>query len=239
MSGATPRETDERRPIRVFVVDDHAVVRRGLEAYFEMVDDLEIVGEAADGRQALDRIAAMAAVGQAPDVVMMDLVMPGLDGITATSALRKQHPEIDVVAMTSFSEAERVERALQAGASGYVLKDAQADELASAIRAAHRGEVHLDAAITRRLTASLRAPQPLVDSLTKREGQVLQLVAQGLSNREIADRLFVSERTARTHVSNILTKLKLASRTQAALWAVRQGLAHPTSQSSRTGGLDG
>lgn len=239
MSGVAPRDVAEQRPIRVFVVDDHAVVRRGLEAYFEMVDDLEIVGEAADGRQALDRIAAMAATGQTPDVVMMDLVMPGLDGISATSALTEQHPDIDVVAMTSFSELERVERALQAGASGYVLKDAQADELASAIRAAHRGEVHLDAAVTRRLTASLRAPQPRpAESLTERELQVLRLVAQGLSNHQIAEGLFVSERTARTHVSNILTKLKLASRTQAALWAVREGLAPAPSQSMHTDRLD-
>lgn len=236
MSGPAARNATAQQPIRVFVVDDHAVVRRGMEVYLEMVDDLEVVGEAADGRQALDRIAAMAATGQPPDVVMMDLVMPRMDGIAATSALAEQHPEIDVVAMTSFSEAERVQAALQAGASGYVLKDAEADEVASAIRAAQRGEVHLDAAVARRLTESLRAPgPPPAEALTERERDVLKLVAQGMSNKGIAENLFVSERTARTHVSNILSKLGLVSRTQAALWAIREGLVPAPSPFPHTG----
>lgn len=224
MSGSAAHDATAQQPIRVFVVDDHAVVRRGMEVYFEMVDDLQVVGEAADGRQALDRITAMAATGQPPDVVMMDLVMPRMDGIAATAALAEQHPEIDVVAMTSFSEAEQVQAALRAGASGYVLKDAEADEVASAIRAAQRGEVHLDATVARRLTESLRAPGPRPEALTEREREVLELVAQGMSNKEIAQNLVVSERTARTHVSNILSKLGLVSRTQAALWAIREGL---------------
>lgn len=230
MTDPSRGEPDAARRIRVFVVDDHAVVRRGMQAYVEMVDDLEIVGEAGDGRQALDRIGSMAAAGHAPDVVMMDLVMPRLDGITATSALTEQHPDIDVVAMTSFSEAEKVQGALQAGAKGYVLKDAEADEVASAIRAAHRGEVYLDAAVAKRLTESLRAPTARSgEALTEREREVVQLVAEGLANRGIAERLFISERTARTHVSNILTKLGLGSRTQVALWAIRQGIvAHPS-----------
>ena len=203
-----------------------------MQAYVEMIDDLEMVGEAGDGRQALDRIDSMAAAGHAPDVVMMDLVMPRLDGITATSVLTEQHPDIDVVAMTSFSEAQQVEGALEAGAKGYVLKDAEADEVASAIRAAHRGEVYLDAAVAKRLTESLRAPQPLsAEALTQREREVVQLVAEGLSNRGIAERLFVSERTARTHVSNILAKLGLASRTQVALWAIREGIVAAPSRS--------
>ena len=217
----------------MFVVDDHAVVRRGMQAYVEMVDDLEMVGEAGDGRQALDRINSMAAAGQAPEVVMMDLVMPRLDGIAATSVLTEQHPDIGVVAMTSFSEARQVEGALQAGAKGYVLKDAEADEVASAIRAAHRGEVYLDTAVTKRLTDSLRPPQPRsAETLTEREREVVKLVAEGLSNREIAERLFVSERTARTHVSNILKKLGLVSRTQVALWAIREGIVAAPSRFS-------
>jgi DNA-binding NarL/FixJ family response regulator len=214
-----------QRRIGVFLVDDHAVVRRGMQAYLEMLDDIELVGEAADGTQALGRIGSLAAAGRPPDVVMMDLVMPGLDGIATTSTLKARHPEINVVAMTSFAEVERVHGALHAGATGYLLKDAEADEVASAIRSAYHGEVHLDAAVARRLTQSLRTPQQdTAQALTEREREVLALVARGLSNKDIAGQLFVSERTARTHVSNILTKLGLASRTQAALWAIREGI---------------
>lgn len=239
MSGPAPRQAPAHRRIRVFVVDDHAVVRRGMQVYLEMVDDVEIVGEAGDGRQALDRIAALAATGEPPDVVLMDLLMPGMDGIAATSALAAQHPDVEVVVMTSFSEAGQVSAALQAGASGYVLKDAEADEVAAAIRAARRGEVHLDAAVARRLTESLRAPRPRpADALTARERDVLELVAQGLSNRGIAESLVVSERTARTHVSNILSKLGLGSRTQAALWAIREGLVPAPSPSPHRGRTD-
>ena len=217
--------TSDEPPIRVFVVDDHTVVRRGMQAYLEMVDDVELVGEATDGRQALDRISVLASADQSPDVVMMDLVMPEMDGISATAALKSRHPDIEVVAMTSFSEAERVQGALQAGAAGYLLKDAEADEVAAAIRAAHRGEVHLDAAVARHLARSLRAPTHASGaSLTDREKDVLAVVAQGLSNKEIADRLFISERTARTHVSNILTKLGAGSHQQIAAWAVEQRL---------------
>ena len=221
-----PERHADPRPIRVFVVDDHAVVRRGMQAYLEMVDDVELVGEAASGQQALDRILALAAAGQPPDVVMMDLVMPGLDGIATTAALKERRPEVEVVAMTSFSEAERVHSALQAGAAGYLLKDAQADEVAAAIGAANRGEVHLDPVVAQQLTRSLRTPRPqALTTLTEREREVLGLLAQGLSNKAIAKQLFISERTARTHVSSILAKLELASRTQAALWAIREGLS--------------
>jgi DNA-binding NarL/FixJ family response regulator len=210
----------------VFVVDDHAVVRRGLHAYLEMVDDMEVVGEAAEGRAALDGIAALVAAGRPPDVVLMDLLMPGMDGVAATAAITQHHPGMRVVAMTSFTQADLVQGALQAGAAGYLLKDAEADEVAVAIRAARRGEVHLDAVIARQLTRSLVAPRArTVSALTDREREVLVLVAQGLSNRQIADWLVISERTARTHVSNILGKLGVASRTQAALWAIREGIA--------------
>jgi DNA-binding NarL/FixJ family response regulator len=215
-----------QRPIRVVVVDDHAVVRRGLRAYLEMVDDMEVVGEAADGQQALDEIAALVAAGHPPDVALMDLLMPGMDGVTATATIIQRHPEMQVVAMTSFTQAGLVHGALQAGAAGYLLKDAEADEVAAAIRAACRGEVHLDPAIAKQLARSLVASKPqTVDALTDREREVLALVAQGLSNQEIADSLVISERTARTHVSSILGKLGVASRTQAALLAIREGIA--------------
>jgi DNA-binding NarL/FixJ family response regulator len=216
----------QQPPVRVFVVDDHAVVRRGLRAYLESVDNMEMVGEAADGREALEGIAALAAAEGLPDVVLMDLLMPGMDGVTATAAITERHPDLAVVAMTSFTQADMVHGALQAGAAGYLLKDAEADEVAAAIRAACRGEVHLDPAIAKQLTRSLVAPKPqAADALTDREREVLVLVAQGLSNQQIADSLVISERTARTHVSNILGKLGVASRTQAALLAIREGIA--------------
>jgi DNA-binding NarL/FixJ family response regulator len=218
----------DSRPIRVFLVDDHTVVRRGMRAFFEMLDDIEVVGEAADGRAALDELAVRAARQDLPDVVLMDLLMPRLDGTAATAAIKQRYPIVEVVALTSFSEAERVHVALEAGAAGYLLKDAEADEVGAAVRAAYRGEVHLDPVVARKLTRSLIAPQHTAMALTPREREILVLVAQGRSNRDIADDLVISERTARTHVSNVLTKLGLASRTQAALWAVREGLVPGT-----------
>jgi DNA-binding NarL/FixJ family response regulator len=211
--------------IRVFLVDDHAVVRRGMRAFLDMLDDIDVLGEAADGQAALDELAVLAARDNLPDVVLMDLLMPRLDGIAATTAIKQRYPGTEVVALTSFSESERVHVALAAGAAGYLLKDAEADEVAAAVRAAHRGEIHLDPAVARKLTQSLVAPSRTATALTPREREILVLVAQGKSNRDIADTLVISERTARTHVSNVLTKLGLASRTQAALWAVREGLA--------------
>jgi DNA-binding NarL/FixJ family response regulator len=213
--------------IRVFLVDDHTVVRRGMRAFLAMLSDIEVIGEAADGQAALDELAILAKADNLPDVVLMDLLMPRLDGVAATSAIRQRHPGVQVVALTSFSEAERVHAALEAGAAGYLLKDAEADELAAAIRAAREGEVHLDPVVARKLTQLLVAPEHTTTALTAREREVLILVARGKSNREIADALVISERTARTHVSNVLVKLGLASRTQAALWAIREGLAPP------------
>ena len=210
--------------IRVFLVDDHAVVRRGMRAFFEMLDDIEVIGEAGDGQAALDELAARATSGDLPDVVLMDLLMPRLDGIGATKAIKQLYPQVEVVALTSFSEAERVHVALEAGAAGYLLKDAEADQVGAAVRAAMRGQVHLDPAVARTLTRSLIAPQRTATALTPREREILVLVAHGKSNRDIAEALVISERTARTHVSNVLNKLGLASRTQAALWAVREGL---------------
>jgi DNA-binding NarL/FixJ family response regulator len=210
--------------IRVFVVDDHEVVRLGLRAFLQATPGVEVVGEAADGRAALEGLDALAARDALPDVVLMDLVMPEPDGITTTAAVKQTYPGVEVVVVTSFGEAHRVHSALEAGATGYVLKDAEVDEIIEAIRAAHRGEVHLDAAVARVLTRSLVAPRRGVAALTARERDVLVLVAAGRSNREIGRTLSIGERTVQTHLGNVLTKLELSSRTQAALWAVREGL---------------
>jgi DNA-binding NarL/FixJ family response regulator len=215
-----------RSRIRVALVDDHAVVRRGLRGYLELVEDMEVVGEAADGRAALDVVARLAAEGRTPHVVLMDLLMPGTDGVTATRLLTQTYEGVAVVAMTSYSEAHRVRGALEAGASGYLLKDADADEVVNGIRRAYRGEMPLGSAVSRQLARAFSAPGGAgLDALTAREREVLILVAAGLSNRELAHRLSISERTARTHVSSILDKLGLRSRTQAALYAIQEGLA--------------
>lgn len=211
--------------IRVFLVDDHRVVRSGVSAYLDQVADIEVIGAAGDGRQALDNIAALEPGGYLPDVVLMDMMMPVMDGITATRQIKSRWPAIEVVAMTSFAEETMVRDALEAGAAGYLLKDADADQVAQAIRAAVAGQMHLDPGVARLLADSLRSPRRPAENLTPREREVLTLVAQGASNRQIAQTLGVSERTARTHVSAILAKLGLVSRTQAALWAVREGLA--------------
>ncbi len=216
-------------PIRVFIVDDHGMVRRGMRAYLSIFDDIEVVGEAANGREALDQLPRMAASGTPPDVVLMDLAMEPIDGVTATRELRVTLPDIEIVAVTSLVDQSRVQAALEAGASGYLVKDAAPEELALAIRAASRGEIHLDAAIARRFMDSLhvsreQAGDPFAE-LSEREREILRLLAEGHANKEIARRLVISERTARTHVSNILRKLGLTSRTQAALLAMREGLA--------------
>ena len=214
--------------IRVMVVDDHAIVRRGLLAFFDVEPTLEVVGEAADGHQAVAQLYQRQAQGEPmPDVVLMDLQMPRMGGVEATAAITRAHPEVKVVVLTSFGEVERVHAALAAGAAGYVLKDADPEEVATAIRAATAGEVHLDGAVARQLTRRMTAPHVGLASLTAREREILTLVAQGYANREIADRLVISERTVRTHVSNVLAKLQLGSRTQAALLAIREGLIAP------------
>jgi DNA-binding NarL/FixJ family response regulator len=219
-------EPDDK--ISVVVVDDHAVVRRGLLSFFDSESDLEVVGDADGGAQALELIARLDSQGRRPDVVVMDLQMEPLDGIESTRRIRARYDDIEVVALTSFAEEQRVQAALEAGASGYLLKDADADEVAAAVRAAHRGEFQLDPAVARRLMSSLRvsAREDLTAELTSRELEVLRLVGAGKANKAIAAELGISERTARTHVSNILAKLGLSSRTQVALWAVRQGLVN-------------
>jgi DNA-binding NarL/FixJ family response regulator len=215
---------DER--IRIVVVDDHDVVRRGLLTVLGGEPDLEVVGAAEDGMRALDLIARLDEREQRPDVVVMDLEMAPVDGIETTRQIRSRYDDVEVVALTSFGEEERVRAALEAGASGYLLKDADVDEVAAAVRAAHRGELQLDPAVARLLMSSLRgiSRDDVSSALTPRELEVLALVGTGRANKEIAAELSISERTARTHVSNILRKLGLASRTQAALWAVREGL---------------
>jgi DNA-binding NarL/FixJ family response regulator len=212
--------------IGVLIVDDHEVVRRGLLAFLDGEPDIDVLGQAAGGAEALELLASMDSDGRRPDVVVMDLQMRPIDGIESTRQIRALYDDVDVVALTSFGEEERVHAALEAGASGYLLKDSDADEVAAAVRAAHRGELRLDPGIARRLMSSLRA-QPAEDALselTSRELDVLRLVAGGEPNKQIAAELAISERTARTHVSRILRKLHLSSRTQAALWAVREGL---------------
>jgi DNA-binding NarL/FixJ family response regulator len=218
--------TLETERIRVLVVDDHAVVRRGLVAFLEGEPDLELVGDADGGIRALELLADFDAQQRLPDVVLMDLQMAPPDGIAVTREIRARYRDVEVVALTSFGEEARVHAALDAGAAGYLLKDAEADEVVSAIHAAHRGELQLDPAIARRLMGRLRAA-PRDDpaaGMTARELEVLRVVGAGKANKEIAAELGISERTARTHVSNILSKLGLHSRTQAALWAVREGL---------------
>jgi DNA-binding NarL/FixJ family response regulator len=214
--------------IRVMIVDDHAVVRRGLAAFLEGEPDLDVVGSADGGEQALELLARLEKDGQLPDVVVMDLQMEPIDGIEATRLIRAWHEDVEVLALSSFGEDERVYAALQAGASGYLLKSADAGEVAAAVRAAHHGVLQLDPTIARRLMTFLRAA-PVGDptsELTARELEVLRHIGAGEANKQIAAALSISERTARAHVSSILGKLGLSSRTQAAVWAEREGLVN-------------
>lgn len=214
-------------PIRVLIVDDHAVVRRGIRTYLELLGGIEVLAEASDGQDALDTLKAMAAHRELPDVVLLDPVMPRMDGVLVTSRITSQYPDVRVVILTSFGELERIQGALANGASGYLLKSAGPDEVVAAIQAAARDEMFLDPAVARRLTRQMVSPPTGVGALTERERDVLILIANGYSNKEIADELVISERTVRTHVSSILRKLRLSSRTQAALVAVREGLVPP------------
>jgi DNA-binding NarL/FixJ family response regulator len=214
------------RTIRVLIVDDHEVVRRGLLAFLDSEPDIDVVGAAGGGAQALELLASMDSEGRRPDVIVMDLQMAPIDGVESTRRIRALYDDIEVVALTSFAEEERVHGALQAGATGYVLKDSDADDVAAAVRAAHRGELQIDPVVARRLMSPLREGRGIdrISELTSRELDVLRLVAAGEPNKQIAAELAISERTARTHVSRILRKLHLTSRTQAALWAVGEGL---------------
>jgi len=208
-------------PIRVLVVDDHAVVREGLRTFLELQEGIEVAGEAADGREAV-RIAAELR----PDVILMDLVMPRLDGVAAMRELRRRLPSSRVIVLTSFAGDDRLLPAIQAGAAGYLLKDVEPRELARAVRAAHAGEALLDPAVAARLVDAIAQPpgEPPPDRLTARERQVLELIGRGLSNKLIARELGISEKTVKTHVGHVLAKLGVTDRTQAALHAVRAGL---------------
>jgi DNA-binding NarL/FixJ family response regulator len=216
-----PRPRSSTQPARIVIVDDHELARAGLRSMLAQERDLTVVGEASDGAQALALCRRLS-----PDLILMDVRMPGLDGLAATAAIKQEYPATSVIVVTMYENPDYLVQALKAGAAGYLLKDAEADEVATAIRAAHRGEVHLDPAVAKRLMQALRSPKShdAVEPLTEREREVLILVAQGRANKEIGRQLGISERTARTHVSNILGKLGLASRTQAALYAVREGL---------------
>jgi DNA-binding NarL/FixJ family response regulator len=208
-------------PIRILVVDDHSVVRQGLKMFLGLDPDLEVVGEAEDGADAIRQCRALS-----PDVVLMDMLMPVMDGIAATAAIRLEMPDTEVIALTSVLEDEAVIGAVKAGAIGYLLKDTQADELRRAIKAAAAGQVQLSPAAAARLMREVRTPElPAADSLTERENDVLKLLAQGKANKEIARDLVIGEKTVKTHVSNILSKLGVQSRTQAALYAAQNGLA--------------
>lgn len=206
-------------PIRVLIVDDHTMVRRGLAAFLKSFDDLELAGEAADGPEAIRRSAEVK-----PDVVLMDLVLPGMQGADATRAIRKQFPDVQVLALTSFKEEELVKDVLQAGAIGYLLKDISAEDLAEAIRDAHGGRTTLASEAAQALVEASNRPRAVGHDLTKREKAVLALLVEGLNNTQIAGQLFISPSTVKSHVSNILSKMGAASRTEAAALALRHGL---------------
>lgn len=213
--------------IRILIVDDHGVVRQGLRMFLALDPELEVVAEAADGAEALRLVRQ-----HQPDVVLMDLIMPVMDGIAATKAIRESFPDTEVVALTSVLEDASVVGAIRAGAIGYLLKTTEAEELRRAIRAAADGKVQLSPEAAGRLMREVRAPDS-PEALTEREVDVLRLVAEGKANKEIAQRLGIGEKTVKTHVSNILSKLGLQSRTQAALHAARIGMVSISGVSAR------
>lgn len=209
--------------IRILIVDDHAIVREGQRALVETEPGMTLVGEATNGEEAIELARILN-----PDVIFMDLFMPGVDGIEATEVIKAENPQARILVLTSFAEDEKVFRAVKAGASGYLLKDATPDEILTAVRQVYRGEPAMNPTIANKLMRELQRESnlpPTEEPLTERELDILKLVAQGLSNQEIAEELVISERTVRTHVSNILSKLHLANRTQVALYALREGLA--------------
>jgi NarL family two-component system response regulator LiaR len=210
-------------PIRVFIADDHAIVRKGVRAMLEVVSDIDMVGEATNGHEAVVQVEKLQ-----PDVILMDLVMPEVDGIEAIRRIKDRQPEARILVLTTFAGEDKIFPAIKAGALGYHLKDSHPEELVQAIREVHRGESSLHPVIARKVLGQLSRPSerpPTSDPLTPREVEVLQLLAQGLENAEIAERLVITEATVRTHVSNVTGKLHVASRTQAALYALREGIA--------------
>lgn len=209
--------------IRVLIADDHPVVRDGLRGLMEIQPDIEVVGEARDGIEAVDQARSLK-----PDVMLLDMVMPGKDGVQAIIEIKEENPEARILVLTSYAEGEMAFPAIKAGALGYLLKDSSPEELLQAIHNVYRGQISLHPTVARMLVEELGQPSelpPTEEPLTEREVDVLQLVAQGMSNQEIAETLVVGERTVSTHVSNILDKLHLANRTQATFYALRKGLA--------------
>lgn len=206
-------------PIRIFIVDDHSIVREGLRTLLTEEDELEVIGEATNGAEALESIST-----HQPDVVLMDLMMPVMDGVEATRRIRQNHPQSRIIVLTSFRDDQLVQDAIRAGATGYLLKDVLKADLLSAIRRAARGEPVLHPEAQAALMRQASAPPSPIQSLTDREIDVLKLIAQGQSNREIADTLYLTEGTVKGYVSTILSKLNVQDRTQAALLAVKQGL---------------
>jgi len=216
-------QTPPNTPIRVLITDDHAVVRNGLSSFLSAYDDFILLGEAKNGEQAVRLCEQLH-----PDVVLMDLVMPGMDGATATRVIKQKYPQIQVIALTSFKEREQVQAALQAGAIGYLLKDLSAEELACAIRQAHAGKTTLAPEAAEVLIQATRQHEPQVgEDLTEREREVLARMVEGLNNQQIADKLVISLSTVKTHVSSILSKLGLNNRTEAAAFALKNKLPHP------------
>jgi two-component system, NarL family, response regulator LiaR len=205
--------------IRLIIVDDHSIVRQGLRAIFRVTPEMELIGEASNGREAVDL-----ALAQRPDLALMDLVMPEMDGVAAIAELKRAMPTLKIIALTTFADADLVLGAVQAGADGYLLKDIDVSELTRAIRTVHSGQPYLHPEATRHLLQATARPEQPSERLTSREQEVLAFVARGLTNRQIADALTISEKTVSVHVSNVLSKLGLASRTQAALYAARAGL---------------
>jgi len=210
--------------IRLLIVDDHKVVRNGLQVFISLYDDIEVVGEARNGQQAVEQCAT-----HQPDVVLMDMVMPVMDGPTATRLIREQFPKVQVVALTSFDEEEIVQRAIEAGAVGYLYKDVEEDELIDAIRSAREGRPVLAPEAMKALMDRTVAPveSPAVEPLTKREREVLSLVAQGMTNPQIAEQLVISTSTVQFHVHNILSKLGVGTRTEAVAMAIQSKLIEP------------
>ena len=208
--------TSSSQPIRVMLVDDHSMVRRGLAAFLKVFDDLQLAGEAENGEAAIQLCADIL-----PDVILMDMVMPDMDGAVATRVIRQKFPHVQVIALTSFKEGDLVKKALEAGAIGYLLKDISADELVRAIRAAHAGRATLSPGAAQSLVETANQPPVPGLDLTERELEVLALMVEGLNNTQIASRLTVSSSTIKSHVSNILSKLGVASRTEAVTLALR------------------
>jgi NarL family two-component system response regulator LiaR len=209
--------------ISVIIVDDHIIVREGLKTLLELFEDIRVIGEAADGKSAVEIASRLQ-----PDVVLMDLIMPEMDGIQTTKEIRARFPDMKVIALTSFLEDDKIVPAIQAGATSFLLKDVTPDALVDAIRAAHRGESRLNPQITKKLmekvTIQSQPSEPNAGDLTEREMEVVRLVAEGLSNKDIAARLVISEKTVKTHVSSILGKLHLNDRTQLAVYALKSGI---------------